>query len=63
MPTEKIASPPPPLCRSEDHYSPSMRVFESGTYRHTCSACGHVTVFTVDRGHVTVFILLLEEVR
>lgn len=47
MPTKKIADEPPMPCRHPEHKPPSMRVFELGTYEHTCPACGQKTVFTV----------------
>lgn len=46
MPTEKIRDADRP-CTSPDHSPPTMQVFSPGTYKHTCSACGHVTWFTV----------------
>lgn len=47
MPTVKISDPPKPPCSHWDHKPPSMMVYDPGTYKHTCSACGAVTVFTV----------------
>jgi hypothetical protein len=47
MPTRKIADPPKPPCRHPEHNVPSMRVFEPGTYEHTCPGCGNKVVFTV----------------
>lgn len=49
MPTKKIAEPPPPPCRHPDHKPAGMRVYEPGTYEHTCPACGARHVFTVQR--------------
>lgn len=47
MPIERIGDPPKEPCRHWDHNPPANRVFKPGTYRHTCPACGNVTVFTV----------------
>ena len=55
MPTKKISDPfkcvLPQMkeCRSFDHNPPSMQVFEPGTYEHTCSQCGKVSFFIVDK--------------
>lgn len=45
-PTEKISEPDPP-CRHPEHLPPSHMVFPPGTWKHTCPACGKVTVFKV----------------
>jgi hypothetical protein len=58
MLTKKI-EPIPPFpdnysgmpCFHREHYPPSMMVFKPGTYEHTCPACGHVTIFTVQRSY------------
>lgn len=34
-------------CTHPDHNPPDMRVFEPGTYEHTCPRCGTITIFTV----------------
>lgn len=49
MPTIKIADPPPPPCRHPEHNPPSYRVFEPGTYRHTCPQCGAIRMFVVEK--------------
>lgn len=46
MPTKKIADAPMP-CLCPDHEPPRNRVFDPGTYEHTCPSCGKKTVFTV----------------
>jgi len=52
MPTRKITELPRP-CASPDHKPPMHMYFENGVYEHTCSACGHKTVFTVN--HPTLY--------
>jgi hypothetical protein len=47
MPTERIDKPEFIPCDSIDHKPPAHRVFKPGTYKHTCSKCGKVTIFTV----------------
>lgn len=49
MPTIKIADPPPPPCRHPDHNPPSHRVFDPGTYQHTCPKCGASSTFVVEK--------------
>jgi hypothetical protein len=46
MPLEKIEGMGLP-CMSPEHNVPMHIVLEPGTYRYTCPACGHVTVFEV----------------
>jgi hypothetical protein len=48
MPTKKIADFTYP-CLHPEHNPPSMRVFESGIWEHTCPSCGHKQTFTVVR--------------
>lgn len=50
MPTKKIRDFPfkeEVPCMSPDHEPPKYRVFSSGEYEHTCSACGKKTIFLV----------------
>ena len=44
--TIKISEPEYP-CMYPEHNPPSMQVFESGTYEHTCPSCGKVQIFTI----------------
>ena len=46
MPLKKI-SDLPTACTSPDHNPPTHICLENGVYEHTCSQCGHKTVFTV----------------
>lgn len=46
MPTVKIKKPEP-YCNHPEHNPPSHRVFEPGTYEHTCPACGKKIIFEV----------------
>ncbi len=46
MPKEKIKDAST-VCLHPEHGPPMHRVFEPGTYRHVCPACGNVIVFTV----------------
>lgn len=46
MPTRKIADERTP-CFDPDHNPPSHRVYQPGTYEHTCRRCGKKTVFKV----------------
>lgn len=49
MPTKRIdpKQDTPKVCKHWDHEPPMYQHFEPGTYEHTCSGCGHVTMFTV----------------
>ena len=48
MITKKIADYPRP-CLHPEHYPPSMRVYGTGLYEHTCPACGTKHMFLVAR--------------
>lgn len=39
-------------CRHPEHTPPCMQVFEDGIYKHTCPACGYVTIFRVRDGRL-----------
>ena len=51
MPTRKLPDSEfwknNPPCRHPEHNPPNMRVYEPGTYEHTCPACGKITIFVV----------------
>lgn len=47
LPDTEILPMPLPQCRHPDHDPPTHRVFEPGTYEHTCPACGRIVIFTV----------------
>ena len=49
MPTKKIADAPPTPCLHLEHNPPSHRVYEPGTYEHTCPGCGTKIIFNVPR--------------
>jgi Zn finger protein HypA/HybF involved in hydrogenase expression len=44
--TIKISEPKLP-CMCPQHEPPTMKVFDAGTYQHTCPKCGEVTIFEV----------------
>jgi hypothetical protein len=54
MPTRRISDAPSLPCASPDHDPPKHRVFPPGVYEHQCSACGHRTMFRVDRPYLQV---------
>jgi hypothetical protein len=50
MPTRRIGDEiPNKICFSKDHEPPQHQLFDNGVYEHVCSACGHKTIFTVNR--------------
>lgn len=36
-------------CTHPEYKIPNMIVFQPGTYKHTCPACGKVTIFTIPK--------------
>ncbi len=65
MPTRKIAEAPSyRFCRHPDHEPPQYRLFEPGTYEHTCPGCRSTRVFTVHtRGHMSEIAQAIHERR
>lgn len=48
MPTKKIGDLPAP-CRHADHEPSRHVVLEDGIYEHTCTSCGEISRFEVNR--------------
>ena len=46
-PLEKIADAPPQPCMHPEHNPPSQMVYQPGTYRYTCPACGYNVTFVI----------------
>ena len=49
MSTKRIGGPRPwgGICRDPEHSPPSHRVWQPGTWEHTCPSCGNKVVFVI----------------